>query len=141
MRARQSPGVRDWREETATDLRHSLKTVEELLPTISGELSDQQVRSVWYAYLFVEKSIAFIRVEIDEENPGKFVNTKLYSVPDERQALVFTLRKLTSGSEEFALGDFRRALTELRGARNYLRMLLRGKRKLKRGSARNLRTG
>lgn len=84
---------------------------------------------IWRAYLDIEKSVAFIRVEIDEENPGRFVKLKHYSVPDERQALQFALRNLRKGLESFRLGDYLRSLSELREARNYLRALLRAKRR------------
>ncbi|MGP8125046.1 MAG: hypothetical protein ACLQEQ_04150 [Nitrososphaerales archaeon] len=102
-----------------------------LIAEISGEPTDAQALSIWRAYLDVEKSIVFVRVEIEEENPGRFVKLKQYSVPDERQALQFTLRNLRKGLESFALGDYVRSLRELREARNYLRAILRAKRRIK----------
>ncbi len=120
-----------WRRETSSDLLDARTRIEGLLSSVSGELSADQLRSAWNAYLLVEKSVAFIRVELEEENPGKFVNKNLYSVPDERQALGFALKKVISGSEGFALGDFLRALRELRDARNYLRILIKQTRKVK----------
>lgn len=85
------------------------------------------MRSVWRSYLSIEKSVVFIKVELHEENPGRFVNTKAYMVPDERQALSFALRFLKDGIEEFGLGDLLASLKALRESRNYLRMLLRRK--------------
>lgn len=126
----------DWRDETRGDLKDAESRIVSLLAEISGEPSVKQVRSIWRAYLDVEKSIVFIKVEIDEENPGRFVKSKLYSVPDERQALQFTLRNLRKGVESFALGDYLRSLRELREARNYLRVILRMKRRNKTRKAR-----
>jgi hypothetical protein len=111
-----------------------------LVAGISGEPTEEQVHSIWRAYLDVEKSVAFIRVEIDEENPGKFVKAKQYLVPDERQALQFALRNLRKGSESFVLGDYRSSLRELREARNYLRLILRAKRRIKTKEAKASRT-
>ena len=90
------------------------------------------------AYLEVEKSVAFNKFDLDEENPGRFIRLRNYAVPDERQALQFALKNLRKGAESFSLGDFRQALKELRESRNYLRALLREKR-LKR--ARRARAG
>ena len=116
-----------WREETAGDLAGAQERLESLVATISGEPDGKQMHSVWLAYVAVEKSIIFIRVEIAEENPGRFIKLKPYSVPDERQALQFALRNLRLGSESFRVGDFLRAVKELRESRNYLRALLRTK--------------
>ena len=121
----------DWRDETRSDLEDAEGRIKSLISEISGEPTEEQVQSIWRAYVDVEKSVVFIKVEIDEENPGKFVKTKQYSVPDERQALQFALRSLREGSESFALGDFRRSLNELRKARNYLRATLIAKRRVK----------
>ncbi|MDA4125379.1 MAG: hypothetical protein OK438_08060 [Thaumarchaeota archaeon] len=123
--------MEDWRQETADDLRDAELRIEGVIPGIRGEPDTGQLRSVWRAYLDVEKSIAFIRVDLDEENPGRFISQKQYSVPDERQALQFSLKSLRKGSQSFALGDFRQALKELRESRNYLRVLLKEKRRLK----------
>jgi len=117
-----------WREETAADLSDAGKRIESLLGSLAGEPSDDQVRSVWSAYTEVEKSIAFIKFEMDEENPGRFVRLKSYAVPDERQALQFALKNLRKGTDAFHLGDFHQSLKDLREARNYLRALLREKR-------------
>jgi hypothetical protein len=120
--------VSEWRSETASDLAEASRRVEATLAAVAGEPSEDQIRSVWMAYLKVEKSIAFIKFELDEENPGRIVRLKAYSVPDERQALQFALRNLKKGAGDFALGDFGQALKNLRECRNYLRALLREKR-------------
>lgn len=117
-----------WREETGLDLADAEKRIQALLGSLSGEPSDEQVRSIWSAYSEVEKSIAFIKFDLDEENPGRFVKLSNYRVPDERQALQFAFKYLRKGSDDFALGDFHQSLKELREARNYLRALLREKR-------------
>jgi hypothetical protein len=117
--------VSEWRRETSADLADASKRIERMLQSVSGEPSTDEVRSVWTAYLEVEKSIAFIKFDQDEENPGRFIKLKTYSVPDERQALQFALRSLKKGAENFELGDFRLALKDLREGRNYLRALLR----------------
>jgi len=121
--------VSDWRDETRADLEDARVRITSLIPDVSGEPTAEQVSSIWRAYLDIEKSVAFIRVEIDEENPGRFVKLKHYSVPDERQALQFALRNLRKGLESFRLGDYLRSLSELREARNYLRALIRAKRR------------
>jgi len=120
-----------WREETASDLEEARNRIESALDSISGEPTGEQMKSIWRAYVAVEKSVAFIRVELDEENPGRFLKIRAYAVPDERQALQFALRNLRKGSESFRLGDFVQALKELRESRNYLRALLREKEMLK----------
>lgn len=118
----------EWREETSSDLADAGRRIEEVLRSVAGEPSAEQVRSVWTAYLKVEKSIAFIKFDLDEENPGRFIKLKAYAVPDERQALQFALRNLKKGEQDFSLGDFRQALKSLRECRNYLRALLREQR-------------
>jgi len=132
--------VSGWRDETRTDLRDAEDRIVALIAEISGEPTEEQVRSIWRAYLDVEKSVVFIRVEIDEDNPGRFVKAKRYSVPDERQALQFALRNLRKGSESFTLGDYASSLRGLREARNYLRLILRAKRRIKMKQARASRT-
>jgi hypothetical protein len=133
-------GMGDWRAETYSDLEDAEARIVALIAEISGEPSEAQVHSIWRAYLDVEKSIVFIKVEIDEENPGRFVKAKRYSVPDERQALQFALRNLRKGSESFALGDYGSSLRELREARNYLRLILKAKRKIRTKDASTSRT-
>jgi len=128
----------EWRSETSADLDDAARRIESALKEIRGEPTGAQLRSVWTAYLEVEKSVAFIKFELDEENPGKFIRLRNYAVPDERQALQFALRSLRKGADNFSLGDLRQALKDLRESRNYLRALLREKR-LKR--ARRARTG
>ncbi|HYB06568.1 MAG TPA: hypothetical protein VEB87_00265 [Nitrososphaerales archaeon] len=118
----------EWRDETASDLADANRRLESVLKSVSGEPTADQIQSVWTAYLEVEKSIAFIKFDLGEESPGRFVKLKAYSVPDERQALQFASRNLKKGGEDFALGDFGQALRDLRECRNYLRELLREKR-------------
>ncbi len=117
----------EWRSETAYDLADAARRLEAALQRLSADPSADEVRSVWAAYVDVEKSIAFIKFDLDEENPGRFVKLKAYSVPDERQALQFALKSLKKGESDFLLGDFAQALKDLRESRNYLRALLREK--------------
>jgi len=128
MGARSWRCMSEWREETASDLADAGRRIEGVLGSVAGEPSDEQMRSVWAAYAKVEKSIAFIRFDTDEENPGRFIKLRNYAVPDERQALQFALKSLKKGTENFSLGDFAQALKDLRESRNYLRALLREKR-------------
>lgn len=118
----------EWRSETAADLAEAARLIESALKSISGEPTREQVRSVWLAYIRVEKSVAFIKFDMDEENPGRFIKLRAFHVPDEKQALQFALRSLRKGSDDFAVGDFSQALKNLRESRNYLRALLREKR-------------
>jgi len=120
--------VSEWRAETASDLDDAAGRIETTLRTLAGEPTAEQLRSVWMAYLLVEKSVAFIKFDLGEENPGRFIKLKAYSVPDERQALQFALKNLRKGASDFAVGDFVQALKNLRECRNYLRALLREKR-------------
>lgn len=117
-----------WREETRSDLGEAAEILGALATSISGDPTRQQVRLVWSAYVKVEKSIAFIRFDFDEENPGRFIKLKAYSTPDERQSIGFALNYLRKGKQSFELGDFSLALKDLRESRNYLRALLREKR-------------
>ncbi len=128
-----------WRSETDADLRDARERIESLLSSVSGEPTEEEVRSIWRSYLDVEKSIIYIRVEIREENPGRFLKIKDYAVPDERQALQFALKSLKKGHDDFLVGDFQQALKDLRTSRNYLRALLRAKRLLKTRRARAAR--
>jgi hypothetical protein len=130
--------VSEWRSETDADLEDARRRIESAIQEIKGEPTEAQLKSVWMAYLEVEKSVAFIKFDLDEENPGRFIRLRNYAVPDERQALQFALKNLGKGADNFSLGDFRQALKDLRESRNYLRALLREKR-LKR--ARNARKG
>ena len=102
--------------------------IQTAVSSIKGEPSGHELRIIWLAYVRVEKSIAFIKFDMDEENPGRFIKLKTYSIPDERQALGFALKSLNKGSDNFRLGDFRLALKDLRESRNYLRALIREKR-------------
>ena len=126
-----------WREETSADLADAAMRIESVLGSLGGEPSADQVRSVWSAYAEVEKSVAFIKFDLDEENPGKFIRLRNYAVPDERQALQFALKNLRKGTDAFRLGDFHQSLKDLREARNYLRALLREKRLRRARSARS----
>ena len=100
----------EWRSETSADLADAARHIESALGRISGEPTHEQVRSIWTAYLKVEKSVAFIKFDLDEENPGRFISLKKYAVPDERQALQFALRYLNKGADDFKLRDLRQAL-------------------------------
>jgi len=120
----------DWRQETRADLKDAEVRLAAIEGTLSGEPDDAQMRSVWRAYLDVEKSVAFIKVELGSESPGVFVNKKVYRVPDERQAVSFALTALRRGSESFSSGDFETSLKQLKESRNYLRVLLMEKRRL-----------
>ena len=117
-----------WRDETSLDLASAERRISSVIGSLSGEPSDEQIGSIWSAYAEVEKSVAFIKFDLDEENPGRFTKLSNYRVPDERQALQFALKNLRKGADDFALGDFHQSLKELREARNYLRALLREKR-------------
>ena len=127
----------EWRSETSSDLGEAKGLLESALSSISGEPTEDQMNSIWRAYVGVEKSIMFIRLDIHEENPGRFLKAKPYAVPDERQAIQFVLKYLKKGTESFELGDFVQSLKELRESRNYLRALLREK---ELGKARKSRT-
>ncbi|MDV3292697.1 MAG: hypothetical protein LYZ70_00315 [Nitrososphaerales archaeon] len=118
-----------WQDETKNDLRHARDNLESLVSSIAGELTGEQLRTLWEAYLLVEKSVVFVKVELDEENPGRFINSKHYVVPDERQAVGFALRNLRESIERFEAGHLAASLKALREARNYLRTLLKRKRR------------
>ncbi|HME19066.1 MAG TPA: hypothetical protein VKF15_04985 [Nitrososphaerales archaeon] len=119
----------DWREETESDLKDAESRLSALEDSLSGDPTGEQVKSTWRAYVDVEKSIAFIKVELDSESPGLFVNKEVYKVPDERQAIRFALAYLRRGAESFASGDLQNSLKQLRESRNYLRVLLIGVRR------------
>jgi hypothetical protein len=128
--------VSAWRGETRSDLADALLRLEASHKELRGEPTPEQIRSVWMAYLLVEKSIAFIKFDLDEENPGRFIKLKAYAVPDERQAVQFAYKSIKKGADSFNLGDFHGALRDLREGRNYLRALLREKRLLRARKAR-----
>lgn len=123
--------MEDWKEETTADLRDAESRLAPLLLSLSGEPTDEQLESIWRAYVDVEKSVVFVRVELDEENPGRFVNVRAYRVPDERQAVSFALNHLREGARLFESRELDGSLRELRESRNYLRVLLREKGLLK----------
>lgn len=126
----------DWRDETRADLEDAESRLVDLSTSISGELTSGQLTSLWRSYLDLEKSVVFIKLELDEENPGRFIGAKAYRVPDERQAVTFALAKLRKGRSSFEAGSLEYSLRDLREARNYLRVLLIDKRKLRAKSAR-----
>ncbi|MDV3277325.1 MAG: hypothetical protein LYZ69_02520 [Nitrososphaerales archaeon] len=111
-------------------------TLSSLQSSLTGEPGEQELRSIWRSYVMVEKSVAFIRVELNEENPGRFIKPKVYAVPDERQAIGFALRFLKTAIESFDAGRLAESLRDLRESRNYLRVMLRQKRLLRARKAR-----
>jgi hypothetical protein len=119
----------DWRRETGADLGQALANLSSLASTVSGELSREQARTLWLSYLLVEKSVAFVKLELDEENPGRFIDQKRYSVPDERQAIGFAMKHLQEAIDRFGANDLVSSLKELRESRNYLRVLLKSVRR------------
>ena len=129
----------DWRTETAADLEYARGKLRKTLDEISGEPTADQVHSIWTAYIRLEKSVVFVKLELELENPGVFVNPKPYKVPDERQAISFALRSLDGGIAKFSSGDLAGSLPELRDARNYIRVLLRDLRRRRLKRARSAR--
>ena len=117
--------MEDWKEETVAELEDARRRIEAAIESIEGEPTREEVHSVWRAYVSVELCVAYVKLEIDDENPGRFISPRPYKVPDERQALQFALRNLAKGEESFRVGDFGQALKDLREARNYLRVLLK----------------
>jgi hypothetical protein len=131
---------KDWILETRGDLRTAEKLLDSTLSSLRGSPDDSQLGSIWTAYVMVEKSVAFIKVELGEENPGKFIKAKVYSVPDERQAVQFALRSLRASIEAFESGRQEESLKALRECRNYLRVLLRRMRLLRTRKTRSAKT-
>lgn len=115
----------DWKERTTEDLKKAQADLESLGPSISGALSREQARTLWLSYLLVEKSVAFVKIELEDENPGRFIEPKRYTVPDERQAVAFSAGHLREAILRFNAGDLAASLIELRESRNYLRVLLK----------------
>jgi hypothetical protein len=115
----------DWHRETWRDLGRASVLLDSLVSSVSGSLSREQVHDLWLSYLLVEKSVAFIKIELDEENPGRFIKQKPYEVPDERQAIGFALRHLKLAIDSFDAGGLGTSLKDLRESRNYLRVLLK----------------
>jgi hypothetical protein len=128
--------VDDWKEETRRDLVEAESRLSTLAQSISGEPGPDQLMSLWHSYVLIEKSVAFIKVELEDENPGLHVSMKPYKIPDERQAVAFALNHLRNGVRSIAAGDLKGSLKELRESRNYLRVLLRAKRTLRTKKAR-----
>lgn len=131
--------VSDWKEETSDQLEDARVRIESAIRSISGDPTKAQLHSIWNAYVSLELSIVYIKVEIDEENPGRFIRAREYRVPDERQALRFALNNLVKGKESFRVGAYAQAVKELREARNYLRVLLKGSYAKERKAARRAR--
>ena len=96
---------KDWQREATAELVSALARLDSLAKQVEGTPSQTQVKSIWNCYLAVEKNVAFIRLELDEENPGRFVNAKAYVVPDERQALAFASNSLRRGIALLQAGD------------------------------------
>ncbi len=118
-----------WKVETTNDMKHARENLESLVSSITGEPTAAQLRVLWQAYLLEEKSVVFIKVELDDENPGRFINAKHYAVPDERQGVSFALRNLNEAMDRFDAGQLASSLKALRESRNYLRTLLKRKRR------------
>jgi hypothetical protein len=119
----------DWREETKADLKDAESRLSSVEGSLSGDPTREQMDSIWHAYVDLEKSVAFIKTELDTESPGFFVNKGIYIVPDERQAVLFALGYLRRGAESFSSGELEISLKQLRESRNYLRVLLMSGRK------------
>ena len=115
----------DWKEEVESDLASALRRLDALAPEISGSMSGGQLRELWRCYLSVEKCVAFVKLELDEEGGARFVNRKAYTVPDDRQAVSFAAGSLRAGLADVRAGSLSAGLRSLRDSRNYLRMLLR----------------
>jgi hypothetical protein len=110
-----------------SDLRDALGVLERLVPNMSGAIGEEDLQALWRCYLSVEKSILFIKLELDDEGVGRFVNKKAYSVPDDRQAVAFAAASLRTGLASLGRGDLPGSLKPLRESRSYMRMLLRRK--------------
>ncbi len=115
----------DWKEETSVMLEDAKERIAQSIKAISGQPTKAQVHSIWRAYVSLELSVAYIKLELDEENPGRFIRARSYRVPDERQALQFAQKYLVKGAESFRVGDYGQSLKELRESRNYVRVLLK----------------
>jgi hypothetical protein len=133
--------VNEWRSRTVTELSYAETALLSLEKEVSGPLTESQLNSLWRCYLSVEKSVVFVKLELDDDQElGHFVNKKAYTVPDERQALRFASESLSSGLGYLRIGELEEALKRLRESRNYLRMLLR-RTKLERRSRKSPETG
>lgn len=118
-------GEPGWWRKTREELERAAAQLDSLSASVSGSLTREQLHTLWTSYLLVEKSVAFVKIELEEENPGRFIGQRPYSVPDERQALGFALRHLRAATQGFDAGDLGGCLRELRESRNYLRVLLK----------------
>ena len=126
--------VDGWRSKTEGELAEAATSLLALEKEVGGPLTDSQMNRLWRCYLSVEKSVVFVKLELDEDQElGHLVNKKAYVVPDERQAIRFAAESLNSGLSFFRTGELEEALKRLRESRNYLRMLLRRTRLARRG--------
>jgi hypothetical protein len=117
-----------WLDETQQELRAAEVNLNNLREGLVHEHpTERDLAEIWKCYLAVEKAVVYIKVELDEENPGRFVNTKAYIVVDERDALRSAREYLTEGISSIQKGELKPALRALRESRNYLRMLLKRK--------------
>jgi hypothetical protein len=117
-------------DEIEAVLASAAQTLNVLARSVAGAPDETQLRGIWKCYVAIEKSIALIKLELEEqdvsaEQPGRFVDKKAYVVPDERQALNFASESLRLGLAILRTGEIQRGLKELRESRNYLRMLIR----------------
>lgn len=126
--------VDGWRSRSVKELADAATALLALEKEVGGPLTESQMNGLWRCYLSVEKSVAFVKLELDEDQElGRFVNKKAYVVPDERQALLFAAESLNSGLGYLRTGELEEALKRLRESRNYLRMLLRRAKLSRRG--------
>lgn len=117
-----------WLVEAEAELDGAQLRLNSLAAEVRAKPSEVQARGIWRCYLSIEKIVAFVKLELDEESPGRFVDKKTYAVPDEGQALAFAARSLGVGTAALKAGNLHEGLKALRESRNYLRMLLRKER-------------
>ena len=129
--------MKGWRERTEAELRGAREALDSLAGSVVGEPTPAQMDALWNAYVVVETAVVTVKLDAAEESPGRFVNTKPYAVPDERQALRFAATALASAESALRSREETAALKQLRESRNYLRMLLRRKRLASDRSARS----
>jgi hypothetical protein len=116
-----------WLETTLGELAKALASLESVRDQTRSRLTEPQVHEVWEDYVYIEKAVAFVKIELGVENPNRFINAKPYLVPDERQAMSFASRELASALQLLRQRDLSAGLKRLRESRNYLRFLLRRK--------------
>jgi hypothetical protein len=122
-----------WLEGAEAELDGARVLLESLAEEVQARPTEAQLRGIWTCYLSVEKIVAFVKLELEEESPGRFVDKKAYTVPDEGQALTIAARSLGVGTAALKAGNLHDGLNALRESRNYLRMLLRKERLASRG--------